>query len=72
MWSSTIYNDDQEEKLMKRPKCSRCGEHIQEDECIETPDNELICEECEFEHGRELWLEFGREYFKRRIEDEVN
>lgn len=65
--SSTLYNDDQEEKLLMRPKCSNCGEHIQEEYCIELPNGEILCEDCEFENARDLWMQFGRPDFVKEI-----
>lgn len=63
------YWNEKEKELQKRPKCNCCGEPIQEDYCIELPDGRLFCEECEWVNARDLWLEFGSEYFTRRVEE---
>ena len=63
------YFDMKESELMKRPECSCCHEHIQSDEYIVTPDGETLCYECEYENARDLWLEFGREYFLERYKE---
>lgn len=52
------YYGEQDEALEKLPKCSICGEAIQDDFLYEIND-ELVCEEC-----------LERE-FKRRIEEYV-
>lgn len=37
--------------LAERPKCDRCGEHIQDDFCF-VIDSEILCEECMIEKYR--------------------
>lgn len=39
------YEAEQQRQLDKLPKCSCCGEPIQDDFCFEIND-ELICEDC--------------------------
>lgn len=39
------HDAEQSRWLEKRPVCSECGEHIQDERCYEIND-ELICEEC--------------------------
>ena len=42
------YDAEQEAELQKMPKCSHCGEHIQDGYLFDIED-ELFCEECAFE-----------------------
>lgn len=37
------------------PKCSECGEHIEDDECYEF-DGNLICIDC-MEENHRVWVE---------------
>lgn len=41
----TEHEREHERKLASRPKCSWCGEFIQDDECFEI-DCELVCVSC--------------------------
>lgn len=61
--SADTYTNYKESLLLKRPKCSCCKEHIQEEKCIELPGGEVLCEECEKNNAEDLWYEFGREAF---------
>lgn len=40
-----LWDDDREERLSKRPRCSECGNHIQEDYYYSLG-NEMYCENC--------------------------
>lgn len=39
------HDAEQEKRLQKRPVCSECGEHIQEDYLYEI-DGDLVCQAC--------------------------
>ena len=39
------YDAEQQKKLDRLPKCSECGEPIQDEFCFEVND-ELVCDEC--------------------------
>ena len=39
------HDAEQEKRLQKRPVCSECGEHIQEEHLYDI-DGELVCPEC--------------------------
>lgn len=43
------YCSEEERELKRRPKCSICGEHIEDDVCYEIND-EIICPECLKDH----------------------
>lgn len=45
------YSAEQEAKLDKLPRCSECGERIQDEYCFEIND-EYICEHCMDENHR--------------------
>lgn len=52
---------EQEAWLEKRPKCSVCGEHIQDDTLYDI-DGGLYCERClnnEFMHSTETYMREG-------------
>ena len=53
------HDAEQEEWLRSKPKCCRCGEHIQQEEAVEY-DGEYWCEECE----EFLWKKIRREYLE--------
>lgn len=57
------YWSKKEEELMRMPVCSVCGEHIQDEYCVELPDGQILCNECEDDNAASLWQEFGREAF---------
>lgn len=57
------YWNEKEEELMKMPVCSECGEHIQDEECIELLDGKILCNECESDLAHDLWFEWGREMY---------
>lgn len=40
-----LWDDDQEEKLNKRPICYMCGKHVQDD-CFFEIEHEIYCEHC--------------------------
>jgi formylmethanofuran dehydrogenase subunit E len=48
------YEEDREKRLERRPVCSICGEHIQEDKCYRIND-EFVCPSCLEEF--EVWTE---------------
>lgn len=47
------YDAEQERRLSKLPKCSECGEHIQ-DECCYVIDGVYICERCMEDHRKNV------------------
>lgn len=51
----TRHDAEQSRWLKKRPVCSECGEHIQDEHCYEIND-ELICEEC-LEQNHRKWVD---------------
>lgn len=55
------YFNYKENWLLNRPKCDRCGEHIQDEKCLDLPNGEKWCQECENEFAKELWFEFSHE-----------
>lgn len=63
------YFDRKEAELEKLPKCSGCGEYIQTQDCIQLPDGDIYCSDCEHENASSWWHEFGREYFAIYTED---
>lgn len=40
-----LWDDDQEEKLNKRPLCNYCGQRIQDD-CYYELNGEIYCQDC--------------------------
>lgn len=40
------YDNEQEKKLARLPRCSECDKHIYPDEYLFEINDELICEEC--------------------------
>lgn len=48
------YEHEQNRMLERRPICSECGEHIQEEKC-HLFDGKFICPSCMEEH--EVWTE---------------
>lgn len=49
------YDAQRQRELDRLPKCSECGNPIQEEECWEF-NNKLICEECLTDNHRK-WVE---------------
>lgn len=58
LWN--IHEAEQERKLARLPKCSYCGEPIQDDICYEIGD-ELVCEDCLKENFRRWTDDFINE-----------
>lgn len=57
-----------EERLEKRPRCSCCKEHIQEESAIQI-NGEWICHECEMADTWDIWNRV-RENYLVNIEEE--
>ena len=69
-YDADLYTNDMETRLMRRTKCDHCGEHIQDEKCIELPDGEIWCSECEHEDARELWFKFSHDDYETNVEEE--
>ena len=57
-----------EEWLDTLPECNCCKQPIQDEQYIELPDGETLCNDCEEDNARELWYEWGREQYLVRNE----
>lgn len=58
-----MFEYDLEEALNKMPVCNSCKQHIQDEKFIRMPDGETLCNECEFDNARDLWLTWTRDQF---------
>lgn len=69
MIDADYYFNLKESELEKLPVCSGCGEHIQSEDCIELPDGDIYCHDCEQENASTFWNDFGREYYAIYVKD---
>lgn len=58
------HNDYKESLLDKLPKCSCCGESIQQDQAVVFGDD-FYCERCEKDMFYDHWSEIRKEYLER-------